>query len=102
MSPIASAAAIAIASLDTTDRRSRRANSRGSDPCSASEYVRRVMPENDVVAAPTRINTPEIPTATSSASTRSPGSDPSNDAAMPTSGASSHCSPSAVSPFDTG
>ena len=56
MSPIASAAAIAIASLETTARRSSRANSRGSEPCSASEYVSRVIPENDVVAAPTRIS----------------------------------------------
>ena len=59
------------------------------------------MPENDVVAAPARIRTPEIPTTTSSASTTSrTASDPSNAAAMPTSGASSHSSPSAVSPFD--
>ena len=90
---------MAITCLDTTARRSSRANSRGSDPCSASECASRVIPENDVVAAPARISTPEIPTTTSSTSTRPDGSDPSNAAAMPTSGASSHSSPSAVSPF---
>ena len=60
------------------------------------------MPETEVVAAPSRMSAPEMPTAIRSASTRMPGSSPSNAAAMPTSGASSHSSPSAVSPPVTG
>ncbi len=61
-----------------------------------------MIPENDVVAAATSTSAPEMPTRTRNASTSIPGSVPSNAAAMPTSGASSHSSPSALSPPVTG
>jgi hypothetical protein len=60
------------------------------------------MPDTDVVAAPTRMSTPEIPTAPRRMSTTNEGRCPSKAAAIPTSGASSHLPPSSVEPFSTG
>ena len=89
-SAIASAPRCEIASLETSVRRSRRANSRGSMPCPAERVASRVIPETEVVAAANRISAPESPTTTRSTSTSSAGSSPSNAAVIPTSGASSH------------
>ena len=91
-----------IASLETTARRSSRANSRGSEPCSASEYVSRVIPENDVVAAPSEDEDAGDPDRDLERVATMVGSGPSKAAAIPTSGSSSHCSPRAVCPPETG
>ena len=65
-------------------------------------YASRVIPENEVVAAPTRISDARDADRDADESTTRSGSDPSNATAIPTSGASSHSSPSAVSPSSTG
>ena len=54
------------ASRETSERRSRRPNSRGSMPCSPIERPSRVHPVIAVVAAANRISAPERPTTTRS------------------------------------
>ena len=85
-------AAIAIASLETTARRSSRANSRGSEPCSASRVRessdagerRRRRGDEDEHAGDAHSDLERVDDTD--------GSEPSNAAAIPTSGASSHSS----------
>ena len=59
----------AIASRETSVRRSSRPSSRGSIPCVPIEWASRAQPEIDVVTAISRMSAADSPTATRSAST---------------------------------
>ena len=99
---IATIAIAAMASRETRVFRSRRPSSRGSIPCVPIECASRAQPEIDVVTAIRRISPAESPTATRRTSTIPAGSSPPNAVTIPTSGASSHWSPSSVVPSVAG
>src|SRR5579862_3264920 len=89
-------AADTIACGDTSVRRCRRPNTRGSWPCSPSEYARREKPEMDVVTDAERIKAPLAPTKKRKMSPYGSPMCERSCVATPTSGACNHFEPRAV------